>query len=90
MTAVTYTDPARVVETARDGAAPTSGRTVSGYGGRLPTPYRVWYRGDDGRIRWYRVRVMQYGNAGTAYIVVGGRVLVLDTDTEHGLTGGVS
>lgn len=42
---------------------PRHGRTVSGYGRRIPTSYMV--RHND---RWRRVYVCQYGNAGTAYI----------------------
>lgn len=37
--------------------------TASGYGGRIPAPYMVHWKG-----RWRRVYVAQYGNAGTAYI----------------------
>jgi hypothetical protein len=39
-------------------------RTASGYGRKLPTGIAVWYDG-----RWRRVYVMQWSNAGTAYIV---------------------
>lgn len=82
MTALSYTDPARVLAvdvTAR----PWSGRTVSGYGGRIPTSHRVRYVGADGRARWHRVRVMIYGNGGCPYIVAGGVTLHLDIDTEN-------
>ena len=48
-------------------AIPMSGRTVSGYGPRIPTQYMVRHNG-----RWYRVRVVCYGNAGSAYILVNG------------------
>ncbi|AVD99209.1 hypothetical protein SEA_BILLNYE_250 [Streptomyces phage BillNye] len=37
--------------------------------------------------RWYRVLMMQYGNSGSAYILVMGTVLFLDTDTEYRLEG---
>lgn len=37
--------------------------TVSGYGGRIPLPYMVRWKG-----RWRRVYVAQYSNAGTVYI----------------------
>ena len=56
-----------------DDAAPTYGRTVSGYGAKIPTRYRVRHLG---RVR--RVYVMQYGNAGSAYIVVGGVTQFID------------
>lgn len=47
----------------REAPEPRSGRTASGYGPRLPTPYQVKWEG-----RWRRVYVACYGNAGTAYI----------------------
>lgn len=56
---------------------PRKGQTVSGYGGAIPTRYLVRYGS-----RWYRVKVMQYGNAGTAYITVKGEDLALDSDSE--------
>ena len=37
--------------------------TASGYGGRIPSPYMVRWKG-----RWRRVYVAQYSNVGTAYI----------------------
>lgn len=42
---------------------PPFGQTQSGYGARMPTRYMVRWNG-----RWWRVRVIQYSNAGTAYI----------------------
>lgn len=60
--------------------SPSYGRTVSGYGGKIPTRYLVRYAG-----RWRRVYAMQYGNAGSVYLVVNGRDTFLDTDTEHAL-----
>jgi hypothetical protein len=42
---------------------PWKGRTASGYGSALPTPYMVRYNG-----RWQRVKVICYSNAGSAYI----------------------
>lgn len=42
---------------------PLSGRTVTGYGARIPTQYMVRWEG-----RWRRVYAACYGNAGTAYI----------------------
>ena len=47
--------------------APLRGRTVSGYGGAVPTRHMLKYDG-----RWYRVKVMQYGNGGSPYITVRG------------------
>lgn len=59
---------------------PRKGQTVSGYGGSVPTPYMIQYAG-----LWHRVLMMQYGNSGTAYIVKGGRDLLLDIQTEYDL-----
>lgn len=47
----------------RETEAPLSGRTASGYGHAIPTPYLVQWAG-----RWRRVYICQYGNAGTAFI----------------------
>ena len=59
-------DPSDVRET----VVPWSGRTVTGYGGRrTPTPYMIRHGN-----RWHRVRVMSYGNAGSAYITIRGEI----------------
>ena len=42
---------------------PRGGRTVTGYGARIPTTHMVQWEG-----KWRRVYVANYGNAGTAYI----------------------
>lgn len=47
----------------RETKAPPSGRSVTGYGPKIATPYLVKWEG-----RWRRVYVANYGNAGTAYI----------------------
>lgn len=78
---VEYTNPALITDV-RITPVPHKGRTISGFGGAIPTRYMVRYMG-----RWYRVRMMQYGNAGSAYIRVHGWDLFLDTDTEHRLQG---
>lgn len=77
-----YTVPLNVIDVVCDATAPRSGQTVSGYGAKIPTPWRVRYVGPNGRDYWHRVYVMQYGNAGTPYIVVRGESLVLDTMTD--------
>lgn len=46
--------------------------TASGYGKKIPTSHMLKVKG-----RWYRVYVMQYSNAGSAYIVKNGRTLFL-------------
>ena len=56
--------PFQTVETdCKETALPRHGRTVSGYGARIPTAYMVKHFD-----RWFRVYVCSYGNAGTAYI----------------------
>ena len=47
----------------RETARPWKGRTQSGYGRAIPTDYMVRWNG-----RWMRVKVIQFSNAGTAYI----------------------
>lgn len=75
-----YTESSRVTEIKRT-AFPTYGQTVSGYGPKIPTSAMVRYDG-----RWHRVYVMVYSNSGTAYIVKGGKNLILDTTTEHAIS----
>lgn len=58
--------------------SPRSGRTVSGYGAKIPTPYMVKWAN-----RWRRVYVAQFGNAGTAYIGKPGAWLAI-VDMESG------
>jgi len=48
--------------------APRSGRTVSGYGSRIPTDTMIRY----GNV-WRRVYVAIYGNAGSAYVMIQGQ-----------------
>jgi hypothetical protein len=56
--------PRRTVETElRETELPQSGRTVSGYGAKLPTPYMVKRFG-----KWRRVYAACYGNAASHYI----------------------
>lgn len=52
---------------------PRKGRTICGYGGALPTVYMIKVAN-----RWYRIRVAQWANAGTAYITVKGKDLILE------------
>jgi len=79
---ITYTDPAVVKDTAVDVVYPAN-PYASGYGPKIPTRYRVKY-GDN---RWRRVYVMQYGNAGSAYILKEGKELFIDSTTEYRLQG---
>ena len=56
---------------------PRYGHTASGYGGKIPTPYML--TDTTTRRRTYRVYVMQYSNAGTAYIIRNGKQIIVDT-----------
>jgi hypothetical protein len=78
---VTYTNPDSVTDV-RVTAIPRKGQTVSGYGGAIPTRYLIRYKGV-----WRRVRVMVYGNSGSAYVMVKGEPVFIDTDTEYRLMG---
>jgi hypothetical protein len=75
-----YTVPDYVTAVQVDGQAPISGQTVSGYGGKIPTRYRLTYAG-----RNRRVYAMSYGNSASLFVMVGGDVAHLDTLTEHRL-----
>ena len=63
----------------------------SGYGQKISTEYWIEYangRSNDRarwHPRWHRVYVMQYGNAGSAYILVRGKIMFLDSTTESRL-----
>jgi hypothetical protein len=74
---VRYTDDTLITD-ARITEVPRSGQTASGYGGKIPTRYQIRYNNS-----WHRVYMMQYGNAGTAFICVRGEDLVLSTHAEH-------
>lgn len=58
-----------------DAPAPRSGQTQSGYGNRLPMPYKVMYLG-----KWRRVYAICYSNCATLYIrdneAQNGRVII--------------
>lgn len=69
---IKYLDSLEIQDANRDEVAPTYGRDVSGYGRKIPTCLRLKVLN-----RWRRVYVTQYSNAGTAWVVVGGKHLVL-------------
>jgi hypothetical protein len=73
-----YTDPKEVTEVAATDTPRNPYR--SGYGPKVPTRYQIKYAG-----RWRRVYMMQYGNAGSAYIMVDKTERFLDLDTEQKL-----
>jgi hypothetical protein len=69
---------ATITEVAREYVAPTYGSST-GYGRKIPTRYLVRTR--EGDARWRRVYVMNYGNVGSAYVVVRGKELFIrDSD----------
>lgn len=72
--APTYLDPARV-KAVKETCVPCSGTTRTGYGPKLATP---WLLRIDGK-RWHRVYIMQWSNAGTAYIIIRGERHLLGT-----------
>lgn len=74
--AVQYTEPASVTGV-RMTDVPAAGKTVSGYGGKIPTAHMIEYLGT-----WRRVYAMVYGNGATPYVLVKGEVVVLDGDTQ--------
>ena len=59
---------------------PRKGRTVSGYGDAMPTPYMLYVGG-----YWYRVKVVNYANSGSAYVTIKGQRHYLSSDVEHAI-----
>lgn len=59
--------------------------TASGYGRKIPTRYMVAHADGRGGYRWHRVYSIVMGNAGTAYIIVRGRMTILTPAVEHAL-----
>lgn len=53
-------------------------RSVTGYGGKIPTRYMLQIS-----KRWHRVYVMQYSNSGTAWVSYKGQVCILESNTEY-------
>ena len=47
----------------------------STYGRKLPSSWMV-----KPSIRWLRVYVMQYGNAGTPYVIINGREMFFESE----------
>lgn len=67
-----YLDPQQV-EAKRQTRTPAN-RSRSGYGSKLPTSWMLRLKGNH---RWHRVYVIQYSNAGSAYILSKGKMLFL-------------
>lgn len=82
---VEYTDQKLVSMLAADEETPLNPYR-SGYGAKIPTRYRIKYGSTPHEIiSWRRVYVMNYGNAGSPYIVYRGDWIFLDSDTQSRL-----
>ena len=81
MSAPEYLDTKRVTR-ARWTPRPLD-RSRTGYGSKLPTSLLLQL---DGR-RWHRVYVMQWSNAGTAYVLSAGKRLLLESSYDPSLDG---
>lgn len=57
-------------------------RSISGYGSKVPTQYMVRHATSK---RWHRVYMIQYSNAGSAYIERHGNRYFLNPETEERL-----
>jgi len=78
-----YTDYTKVESVVLD-LYPPKWRTATGYGDKVPTPFRIKYEG-----HWRRVYMIQWSNVGTPYILCKKNKLLLDSTTEYLLTEGV-
>jgi hypothetical protein len=76
---VTYLDTKEVIGKRR--TTPPPNRSRSGYGSKLPTSWQLQLKDK----RWRRVYVIQYSNAGSAYILVKGKSVYLGAyDPNYG------
>lgn len=57
----------------------------SGYGRKVPTRYMLKLG-----TRWHRVYMVQYGNSGSAYVLLKGQERFLHSDVEHALEDAAS
>ncbi len=69
---VEYLDDGDIQSFREDAVAPSYGRNVDGYGMKIPTGR--WLKV---RNRWRRVYVTQYSNAGTAWVVIDGKRMIV-------------
>jgi len=67
-----YLDTDLIQDWCEDVNPPTYGRTASGYGRKIPTAHRIKVKN-----RWRRVYVTIYSNAGTSWITVDGKRLIV-------------
>lgn len=83
---VLYTIADNVYNTLKEDCAPRN-PYPSGYGKKIPTRYMLKY--ESGKTyeknHWRRVYVMQFSNAGSAYILIRRTVVFLDSNTEYRL-----
>lgn len=84
MPTMQYLEP-RMVTGLKDDLVTPCNPYVTGYGSRVPT--RHWVKINN---VWRRVYVMQYGNSGSAYVMVNGEHRFLDTATEYAFQGALS
>lgn len=76
---VEYVEGDRVMDV-RVTDVPASGRTVTGYGGAVPTKHMILYLG-----AWRRVYAMAYGNSASLYVRVKGRDVFVGGAVEERL-----
>lgn len=57
---------------------PTYGKSSTGYGPKVPTRYKVRIG-----MRWHRVYMAQYGNSGSAYVVLEGSDYYLSSGVQE-------
>lgn len=79
MASVTYLEHARVMGLRVDAETPRN-PYANGYGSRIPTRYMLKL----GK-RWHRVYVVQWSNAGSAYVLERGARLFLSIETQSAL-----
>lgn len=67
-----YLDASDITDRRTDAEPPRYGRTVYGYGKKIPTPHWLKVGG-----RWRRVYVTQFSNSGTSWITVNTERLIV-------------
>jgi hypothetical protein len=76
---IQYLDPEQIIGKRK--TKPPPNRSRSGYGSKLPSQWQLQLQDK----RWRRVYVIQYSNAGSAYILVNGKKLFLGSyDPNYG------
>jgi hypothetical protein len=76
-----------VIRDARSDNGSPLKRTVTGYGKKVPTRYRVRLANDAPTGRWRRVYMRAYGNVPSFFVIVDGEDVILrDADLDMALT----